>query len=312
MLLDARTIPSNAVLEADTCIVGAGAAGIALAREFIGSRLKVLLLESGGTEIEADTQDLYRCDDRGDSYPDLTTNRLRFFGGTTNHWGGWCTPLEDIDFEERDWIPYSGWPFDRTHLDPWYRRAQPICQLGRYDYVPANWGIAKSPPAPPFAGPSFVCKMLQVSPPTRFGLFYLKTLTEAPNVTTMLYANALQAEVGDGGRQVKHLAVATLAGGRFTVTARAFVLAAGGVENARLLLLSREAAGGRLGEDHDLIGRFFNTHLEYSGGVIAVSNPYTNFDFNRPYEDTKPALQSLVGLSDQAMRSRKLPGLRLR
>src|SRR5439155_364564 len=53
MHIDARTLPNGSVLEADLCIVGAGAAGITMALEWSGPRHKVLLLEGGGPDYGA-------------------------------------------------------------------------------------------------------------------------------------------------------------------------------------------------------------------------------------------------------------------
>ena len=111
MFIDARSIEGGAVVEADLCIVGAGAAGIAIAREFIGRSTRVVLLESGGFDYEADTQALYSGEQNGgiDYFP-LESARVRQFGGTTNHWGALCRPFDELDFQRRDWVPFSGWP----------------------------------------------------------------------------------------------------------------------------------------------------------------------------------------------------------
>src|SRR5271170_7362007 len=124
MFVDARSVPSGTVIDSDLCIVGAGAAGITIARELIDAGIRVTLLESGFLDFDADTQALYAGSDVGRPFLDLTICRLRFFGGTTNHWGGWCLPLDPVDFEARPGMPYSGWPFERPYLDPWYQRAQ--------------------------------------------------------------------------------------------------------------------------------------------------------------------------------------------
>jgi choline dehydrogenase-like flavoprotein len=112
MFVDARSVPAGTVIEADLCIVGAGAAGITIAREFAASGLRVALMEGGAMEFEPDSQDLYAGESIGQPYWGLSTYRLRYFGGTTNHWAGWCLPLDPIDFEAREGLPYHGWPFD--------------------------------------------------------------------------------------------------------------------------------------------------------------------------------------------------------
>ncbi|MED5261056.1 MAG: FAD-dependent oxidoreductase, partial [Myxococcota bacterium] len=127
MIRDASSVSPETVIERDVCIVGAGVAGISLALELDRRGISVCLLESGGHVLEAAAQDLYWGEaPRGDliAEPDyLWHSRLRFLGGTTNHWAGYCSPLDPIDFETRSWVPNSGWPFGRETLEPWYRRA---------------------------------------------------------------------------------------------------------------------------------------------------------------------------------------------
>jgi len=306
MLVDARTVPAGTIVETEVCIVGAGAAGITMAREFVGAGFRVALVESGGLDIDEATQDLYAGGEAGRSYLPVDACRLRYFGGTTNHWAGWCVPLDDADFDERDGLPYRGWPLRRSDLVPFYRRAQSICQVGRFEYGPAGWGIPTATIPAPFNGPHFISKIVQVSPPTRFGTVYRDTLRNAPRVTVYLNANALHLDTTQSGREIGELAVGTLAGNRFRVRARIFVLATGGIENARLLLLSGSKG---LGNAHDLVGRFFMVHLEYAGGVIAVSDAYADFDFNREF--TEKSIVSYVGLSDVAMRKLKLANIRM-
>ncbi len=305
MFVDARSIPDGTVLEADLCIVGAGAAGITIARAFVASGLRVALVEGGAQEIEQDSQELYAATEIGQPYPDLSVCRLRYFGGTTNHWAGWCLPLDAIDFEAREGLPYRGWPFDRAHLDPWYRRAHSVVQIGPYDYSPSAWGIREPAIPAPFNGPRFVTKVLQASPPTRFGPVYEAELRAAPRLTVYLHANALGFSTDATGREVQTLSIGTLSGRRLSLRARVFVAATGGVENARLLLLSGRPDGNGLGNAHDLVGRFFMSHMEFVGGTIAVSDPYAYFDFSYDFNATtgrKRPFVSFVGPSQEAMR----------
>ena len=122
MILDATELAAGSIVETDLCIVGAGTAGIALAREFIKAPCRVLLLESGGRQPEAATQSLYAGDNVGFPYFPLDDARARVWGGSSTRWdipigggrvGPRIRPLDDIDFERRDWVPNSGWPFTR-------------------------------------------------------------------------------------------------------------------------------------------------------------------------------------------------------
>lgn len=126
MFIDARSLPAGSSLEADVCIVGGGAAGITLAREFEGSAFKVILIESGNTEYEEKTQALYKETIIGRQYFEPTIHRLRFFGGTTDHWGGLCPFLDPLDFEDHEDIPGTSWPISYNEMLPWYTRAQDV------------------------------------------------------------------------------------------------------------------------------------------------------------------------------------------
>src|SRR5438874_852136 len=132
--LDARHQDTGSIIETDLCIIGSGAAGITIAREFIGSSVRVCLLEAGGLSPDPEVADRSVIDNIGREYPEKHRARLRLFGGSTNHWGGNCVPLQPIDFEKLDWIDYSGWPYTYDELEPHYRRAHAILGLGAFDY----------------------------------------------------------------------------------------------------------------------------------------------------------------------------------
>jgi choline dehydrogenase-like flavoprotein len=126
VLLDAREFQQDAEFTTTVCIVGARPAGITLARVLNGAGCPVVLLEAGGERLEADTQALYAGQSVGLPYYPLELSRLRYLGGTTNHWTGWCRPLDPIDFERRAWVPDSGWPLSRAELEPYYAKAQVV------------------------------------------------------------------------------------------------------------------------------------------------------------------------------------------
>jgi choline dehydrogenase-like flavoprotein len=269
MLGSARSLPDGSTLRGDLCIVGAGAAGLTLARALAGTRQQVILLESGGLKPDRRTQDLCTGRIEGTGQAPLHASRLRFFGGTTNHWEGICGPLDVVDFAARPWVPDSGWPIERQTLEPFYREAHSLCELGPFDYGEETWGgFAETPEAIRAAGAQVA--LTQHSPPTRFGERYREEIRRAENVQALLHANVLALESDAGGRRVERAAVATLDGRRLAVEARRFVLAAGGIENARLLLLSDAAHPEGLGNGRDLVGRFFLDHprLRPAGVVL--------------------------------------------
>ena len=268
---DARTVEAGAEIGTDLCIVGAGAAGIALAREFVGAPFRVVLLESGDVRFARRPQRLYVGDNAG--LPNYATahSRFRVFGGSTTRWPGQCRPLDAIDFESRDWVPFSGWPFDRAHLEPWYRRAGAVCHLSADDFEPAAW--QGGAPALPLDGDDLEPILFQFGHPTDFGRIYRSELETAANIETLLHANAVEIVPEAGCREVRAVTVRTFAGSQFQVRARAVVLACGGIENARLLLASNRYAPAGLGNEHDLVGRFFMDHPYLTTGYLAPADP---------------------------------------
>jgi choline dehydrogenase-like flavoprotein len=225
-----------------------------------------------------------------------------------------------LDFEMREGVPYSGWPFSLSYLEPWYRRAESVLKLGSDGYALSDWDIAPSDIPEPFRGPHFVCKVAQQAPATRFGREYGPELRQARNLSVYLHANALRFDASENGGAVRQVNVGVLPDGRFTVRARIYILAAGGIENARLLLLSENDAGIGLGNDHDLVGRFFMLHLEYSGGIIVRTDPYADLTFQTGEQGAiynrrlgvNRHFVSYISLSNETNRQFKLPNLRVR
>lgn len=257
------------MLDADVCIVGAGAAGITIARELAGSEIRVLVLESGGLAYDRATQELARGEVAAHAYPPLESSRLRIFGGTTAHWNGWCRPLDPVDFERRAAVPHSGWPIRPRELGPYYERAQRLCQLGPYEYGGEHWAQVAGARVLPLGHEAFETSVFQFSPPTRFGEVYRADLAASRNVRVLLHSNAATIVMTEG-RRVERLRIATLSGRRFEVRARRYVLASGGIENARLMLASRVAVDTP-------VGRFFAEHPHSPVGLAVLPTDVAAF-----------------------------------
>lgn len=278
MILDGRTIPDGDMLQTDICIIGAGAAGISLARELAGKNYRVCLLESGGFEFDTDTESLSQGDFSefvGDDY----YGRMRFFGGSTNHWEGRCRPLEASDFEARDWVPYSGWPFSKSHLDPYYGRAATVCGLGSNEYGPDIIEQATGAPRLPLEDDIVESVAFQYSNATRFGAVYREELEKSGNISVLLHSNAVAFETSETSGSVNHVQVKCLSGTGFSVSARYFVLACGGIENARLLLAPTQYRENGVGNEHDLVGRYFMEHPGLLSAIWLPSAPQTDLRF---------------------------------
>jgi choline dehydrogenase-like flavoprotein len=284
MLLDAYSVPTDDTVHADVCIVGAGPAGITLAQEFAGEDFKVLLLEGGRFEFDPTVQSLHDARAVSDYYlPSAPlSGRRRQFGGTTNLWDHHTRPgdgrlrarmmmAEEIDFEHRDAIPYSGWPFQRSTLMPYYERAQAVCQLGPLGYGVDAWSGPDAQPIS-FPGSRLNTVIGQFVASDVFTHRYRDDLVLAENVTLCISANVVGIEVGNGPVAAHRVRVATLAGSQFWVEAACFVLAAGALENTRLLLSSDGASPAGIGNEHDLVGRFLMDHQAFRLGVVHPSS----------------------------------------
>ena len=281
MFVDARTVSSESIIETDICVVGAGVAGITLAREFLGTNTSVTILESGGFEGDKETQDLYKGETVGHPYYPLETARVRQYGGCSEKWllefgqgvlGARLRPLSEIDFEEREWVPYSGWPFNKAHLDPYYERAQAVCKAGPYIYDIDSWGETQKTPRFPLKGNRVQTVVYQGVNRDLFRLDYREELKRSDNVTVYLHANALEIETNDGADETTGIRAACLHGPQFRVRAKVYIVAVNGIETPRLLLLSNRIEKAGLGNRHDLVGRFFMEHPHLWSGLYIPSD----------------------------------------
>lgn len=274
MHIDARELTADSQIEGDICIVGAGAAGISIALEWVHSNARVILLEGGGFNLEASLQDLYRGEITGKPYYPLQAARLHYFGGTTGHWAGFCSPYDSIDFQRRRWVPNSGWPITRKQLDPYYRRAQQLVELGPYEYDPGYWEDQDADVVRlPYDRRKVHTKMWQFSPPTRFGTRYREAIVNAPNLQLYTNANVCEIAANESVNSIEHLHIRTFDGKQHKVKARYYILACGSIQNARLLLASNRRANTGLGNRHDLVGRYFMEHVEMPVAELVLQRP---------------------------------------
>ena len=311
MILSANELPDGHEIDADICIVGAGAAGIAMALELLDSGLAVVLLESGGLEEDAATQALYEgsvADERLHSPPDRY--RQRRFGGSTTIWGGRCMPFDAIDFEARSYLPHSGWPIALDALMPFYPKANGLCEAGEFSYsVQQAFATAPRPMMRGFASTNFSTDTLErFSCPTDFGARYAHKLRAAPRLRVVLHANVTELELDETGRRITGLQVRTLGGRKLSARARQVVLATGGIEVPRLLLASRRRFPGGIGNAHDVVGRYYMCHLagtigalHFTGPVSAIHHGYDVSDegiYCRRRLALLPAAQRRLGLGN--------------
>jgi choline dehydrogenase-like flavoprotein len=267
--LDARAVDDGQTLHADVCIVGAGAAGITLARYLEGSGLDVLMLESGGLELEAATQSLYGGKQSGITYFDLAACRLRYLGGTTNHWAGYCRMHDPADMAGRAELGVPAWPVSHRELTPYVMQAARDLGLKTEGFMAAvqarAYGVAPES-LPDHDSPDLVTKVYQITRRKQQGVYWRQRLQRQAQLRVMLYANVTHINLAHAGQDVQSVDVRALGKAGFQVKARWFVLAAHGIENARLLLSSDDVVNTGIGNQHDHVGRHFMDHPLVTSG----------------------------------------------
>lgn len=310
-MIDGSEIAAGTEIEGDICIIGSGPAGITLALELEGSGLEVVLLEGGGLDYSEASQAIYAVGRRAADYPDPEHARLRQFGGSSNHWEGNCSPFSPIDFERRDWVAHSGWPFAFADLEPHYAAARHYCQL-----PPEPAGFVRPLPADrdlPWAradGPLTTANGLD-SPPTRFGEVYRERLEQSRNLKAIVNANVTGFVFAGGGERLAAVRVQSFERPAFQVRCRRFVLACGGLENPRLLLQPSAERPRGIGNEHDLVGRYFMDHPVVKGAMFQPSLPVEALQrIAGPWQDFTDG-SVFFQLSESALREHRLANIRI-
>lgn len=238
----------------DVCIIGAGAAGITLAQSLRRRGLSVFLAEGGGENWDEQSQDIYRGTIVGDEYTDLDVGRLRFFGGTTNHWGGMVRPLEEIDFDAKPGFPMTEWPISRDDLEPYLDPARELL------------GVAPFPQDASLEGGDLRRVHFLFPQPLLFGRHFYKAFSADDGIDVMLHANAQDVRV-EGGF-IRSIRFENYDNISINVSADAFVLSCGGIENSRLLLQWNQSHNNQLGNARDLVGRYWMEHPTQTIGEV--------------------------------------------
>jgi len=246
----------------DVCISGAGVAGIVLAIRLAEAGRRVLLLEGGGLEYSEESQDVYKGPIVGREYWDLDVCRLRYLGGSSNHWGGWCRPLDATDFLDQPAIPRARWPIDRSDLDPYLKPANTILEI---DDFPDDLILPKSN--------QNLKEITFRFSNVRFKSKYLDYLQSSKLITVLTDANLIDILLDTERGEVSSFLVRSYGRERlFAANARNYVLAMGGIENARALLNANRQRPRGLGNEYDLVGRYFMEHLHFNIGFYVFDS----------------------------------------
>ena len=243
----------------DLCIIGGGAAGISMAVTMTQKGHRVLLCEGGDADYSERSQDSYRGETVGDPYIPLYGSRLRHLGGSTNHWGGICRPLDRYDFTAKTAANETAWPIRRDTLSPYYRAAASMLDL------------APTPPDQPIPEAGLKRVYFSLGNPTRLKDKYAATLKESSTLECCLTANLVALETQNG--KVTSATFRNYQGDYCQVRARYFVLACGGIDNSRLLLWCNQQTKGQLIPQHAALGHYWMEHPHATVGKALLFEP---------------------------------------
>jgi choline dehydrogenase-like flavoprotein len=258
MIIDGRSISHGAAIAADICIVGSGPAGMTLALRLVSlGASRILLVESGGLSGDKKVQELAKGVVEGFPYFPLEETRIRRLGGSSWSWGGVVCPLDRHDFESRSWVPHSGWPLSYAEIADYYPEAAALLLGEAADDTlivpPVQTTSAVMVPAP-------IC----FTAPKRFGKDHRPELACSRHIAVYTNTTVLALRPGSDSNRIVAADAGCLTGTQWQISARVFVLACGGIENARLLLLTNCKHGTAIGDRNEQLGRFFMEHPRFT------------------------------------------------
>jgi len=310
MILDAKLYTSPQALKADICIMGGGVAGIVLANELKAHFPNIILIESGDEFYTQEAQDLYAPSKKPDNYVDPSYSRLRFLGGTSNHWLNNTSPLSTIDFEKRDWLDNSGWPITFEDLEEHYDSAAKYCGTESDNYNRSFWqkflhqdnvfetsksiefGIAKASIAP-----------------VRFFHQYGSHLRDLPSIQVIKNANVIDLEFDSETEDIKEVSFNAYNNITHNIKASTFIMCFGGIENARMLLYFNRKYNNKLGNQYDNVGRYFMDHPTMKPAQLFTQD-------NDLFKDNSQKVESFnvirfIQLTEDALRKHRTTNLRM-
>jgi choline dehydrogenase-like flavoprotein len=289
MLIDHPRQLLGSARNPDICIVGSGPAGLSLALELESKGFRVLVLEAGGEYYDEASQAHYAGQVIGDTHFDIGINRLRYFGGSSNHWGGFCRTLDDWDFRDKVEGVASAWPISRKDLDPHLPRASEFLELPGF-------------PADRRLDDHLTHIHWTYSPPVSFTFRYREHIKSSTRLNVVL--NACVTELVERDGRITAVEASDPSGQRTIVTARHFALCAGSIENSRILLWANQKSEGRVVRQPEALGKYWMEHPHYTVGDALISVD--------PRIDPDRRGRSYIAPSERAIRERQIMNCALR
>ena len=309
-MIDGNKLDKDSEEQADVCIVGGGVAGIVLANELKSVVGKVVLLEAGGVSYSQESQDLYQGETTG-IFPNPNYSRLRFLGGSSNHWQNNTSPFDPIDFEQRDWIPDSGWPIQYKDVEPYYKRAAQYVGTGVDGYQTDHWQKQLQHRDLFSESTNIRSQIAKMAiPPVRFFHRYGQELQATDNLLIYTNMNMVDLEYQRSQQRVTAVTASSYQGIKLKVKAKIFVMCLGGLENARLLLHFNDKYDNQLGNQGGSVGRYLMEHPTIRA-IHIYPEKNSRFDFYQNYVETTRYIKAFLSLTENALTTHGSTNLRI-
>lgn len=279
MIKTFKSINNNQIMNADLCLIGSGPASLSILEYLKNEPIKIIVVPGGSISENKDNQNLYKgIVNNKNSHEPLDVNRHREFGGSGNHWGGRCVPLDAIDLKRRNWIKESGWPIKFDVLTKYYRKASKFLRVNNYN-KDKNFELKNIKKIIPKIDDKFLIssKLENWSPILNFKKEFLKIFKQK-NIT--MIENSHLLKINTDKKKVINI-FCTVSGSNFFIKSKYYVLACGGIENARLLLNSKNTFHPKgIGNSNDLVGRYYMAH---HSGIFYNFSPFLRKNLNYKY-----------------------------
>jgi len=249
----------------DLCVVGTGPVGMALALEFDRLGREVLVLESGGREVERAAVEASHAQIADEArHAPMEIGVVRALGGTSWTWGGRCVAYDDVDWMNREFVPGAPWPMSHDAIRPFYKSATEYLLCGSDEFI--------VPYKRSLTGGLRLDGVERWARNTRIILEYRERMLASEHIRLSLNSTATMLNISPDGSRLESLSVVTPAGPR-TVETRHTVLAMGGVETTRLLLNSQRNAPSHFGGVDGPLGRYYMGHISGKIASIVFDDP---------------------------------------
>lgn len=311
MIINAHSLDENTSIDTEICIIGGGVTGITLAKELHNKFNNIVLIEAGSETYSKQSQNLYAAEEKTNLFPNPENSRLRFLGGSSNHWENSTNQFDPIDFDKRDWVPDSGWPISYEDTSMYYPKAEEYCGVSNNGYNLKFW-LNKLKAADPFSRSSEIESFITQSavPPTRFYDKYKHELANSSTLTIYKNANFTDIEFEAETESVQSIVFYTKPGIKHTITANAYIMCLGGIENARMLLEINEKNNSRIGNQYGNVGRYFMEHPTIRAAQLYPTNKSLFKLYNSVFLQNK-IVKGSIKLTESALKRHQINNVRI-